>query len=73
MARAAELRSRGQRIAHLRDARAVEIEALVIRAGVLVIGADDVAPGAVRQGARDVVLQAVVGPVEVPGEAPLKL
>jgi hypothetical protein len=30
--------------AHLRDARAVEIDAVVVGARVLVIGADDVAP-----------------------------
>jgi hypothetical protein len=41
-------------VADLRDAGAVEIEALVVRAGVLVIGADDVAPAAVPQSARDV-------------------
>jgi hypothetical protein len=35
----------GQRIAHLGDTRAVQIETLVVRAGVLVVGADDVAPG----------------------------
>ncbi|MGH6917173.1 MAG: hypothetical protein ACREJ0_05655 [Geminicoccaceae bacterium] len=34
----------GQCIAHLRDTRAVEIEMLVARAGVLAVGADDVAP-----------------------------
>ena len=42
---------------------------LVVWAGVLVIGADDMAPAPVPQGARDVVLQPVVGPEEVPGEA----
>ena len=40
----AELRAIGQRTAHLRDARAVQIEALVVGAGILVVGADDVAP-----------------------------
>jgi hypothetical protein len=35
----------GYRIAHLSDARAGEIEALVVGAGVLVVGADDVAQG----------------------------
>jgi hypothetical protein len=35
----------GERIAHLRDAGAVEVEALVVGAGILVIGADDVAQG----------------------------
>jgi len=60
----------GQRIAHLRDTRAVQIETLVVRAGVLVVGADDIAPGPVSERARDVVLQAVLGPEEVPGEAP---
>jgi hypothetical protein len=30
----------GQRIAHLRNTSAVQIEALVVRAGVLVVGAD---------------------------------
>jgi hypothetical protein len=37
----------GQRVAHLSDASAVQAEALVVGAGVLVIGADDVAPAAV--------------------------
>jgi hypothetical protein len=59
----------GQRVAHLRDTGSVQIEALVVGARVLVIGADDVAPGAIPQGARDVVLQPVVGPEQVPGEA----
>jgi hypothetical protein len=59
----------GQRIAHLSDARAVEIKTLVAGAGVLVVGADDVPPAAVPERARDVVLQPVVGPEEVPGEA----
>jgi hypothetical protein len=52
----------GERIAHLRDPGAVEVEALVVRLGVLVVGADDVAPGSVPEGAGDVVLQPVVGP-----------
>jgi hypothetical protein len=56
----------GLRIAHLRHARAVQIETLVVRAGVLVVGADDIAPAAVPEGAGDVVLQPVVGPEEVP-------
>jgi hypothetical protein len=51
----------GQRIAHLRDARAVEIEALAVGAGILVVGADDVAPGPVPERSRDVVLQPAVG------------
>ena len=63
----------GQRIAHLSHARAIEIETLVAGAGVLVIGADDVAPAPVPEGARDVVLQLVVGPEEVPGEAATKI
>jgi hypothetical protein len=67
MPRAAEIDGEG--IAHLRDARAVEVEALVVRAGVLVVGADDVTPAAVPERAGDVVLQPVVGAVEVPGEA----
>jgi hypothetical protein len=66
MPRAAELRS----IAHLRDTGAVEIEPLVVGAGVLVGGADDAIPGPVPERARDVVLQAVVRPEEIPGEAP---
>ena len=53
------------RIAHLRDAGAVEIETQVVGAGILVIGADDVAPAAVPERAPDVMLQPVVGPVEV--------
>jgi hypothetical protein len=44
-------------------------KALVVRAGILVVGADDVAPGPVPEGARDVVLEPVVGPEEKPGEA----
>jgi hypothetical protein len=58
-----------QRVAHLRDADAVEIKALVVGARVLVVGADDVAPGPAPERARDVVLQPVVGSVEIPGEA----
>jgi hypothetical protein len=58
-------------LARLRDARAVQIEELVAGACVLIVGADDVAPAAVPQRARDVVLQSAVGPVEIPGEAPL--
>ena len=47
----------GLGIAHLRDARAVEIETLVVGAGVLVVGAGVIlAPGAVPERARDVVL-----------------
>jgi hypothetical protein len=56
----------GLRIAHLRDGRAVEVEALVVRAGVLVIGADDIAPAALPEGARDVVLQPGIGAAEEP-------
>jgi hypothetical protein len=52
----------GHRAAHLRDARAVQVEALVVGAGVLVVGADDVAPGPVPERARDVVLQRLSGP-----------
>jgi hypothetical protein len=59
----------GQPIAQLRDAGAVDIEPLAIGAGVLVVGADDVAPGAIPERARDVVLQPVVGAEEVPREA----
>ena len=59
----------GLDIAHLSHASAVEIEALVVRACILVVGADDVAPGPVPEGTRDVVLQPVVGPERVPGEA----
>jgi len=47
-----------QRVAHLRDARADEIEALIVGAGVLIGGVGDVALVAVPEGARDVVLQA---------------
>jgi hypothetical protein len=43
----------GLRIAHLRHARAVQIETLVVRAGVLVVGADDIAPAAVPERTRD--------------------
>jgi hypothetical protein len=43
MPRAAALIFDGQRIAHLRDARAVKIEPLVVGPGVLVVDADDVA------------------------------
>ena len=59
----------GQRIAHLVDTGAVQIEALVVGARVLVVGADDIAPGTIPQGAGDVVLQPVVGPEQVPGES----
>jgi hypothetical protein len=61
-------RDRG-RLARLSNARAVEIEALGVRACVLVVGADDVAPAPVPEGPRDVVLQPSVGPVEISGEA----
>jgi Transposase DDE domain group 1 len=40
-----------------------------LRARVFVIGADDIAPAAVPERTGDIVLQPVVGPVEVPGEA----
>jgi hypothetical protein len=53
--RGAELRSMG--IAHLRDARTVEIETLVGRAGVLVAGADDIAQAPFSRRARDIWLQ----------------
>jgi hypothetical protein len=43
MPKAAALIFDGQRIAHLRDARAVKIEPLVVGPGVLVVDADDVA------------------------------
>jgi hypothetical protein len=49
--------------------RAVQIETLVVGPGVLVVGADDVAPIAVPERARDVVLQPVFGSEQVPGEA----
>jgi hypothetical protein len=68
MPRAAELRSNGERVTHLRDTDAVKIEVLVVSTGVLVVGADDVTPAAVPEGARDVVLQPVVRPEQVPGE-----
>jgi hypothetical protein len=42
----------GQGIAHLRDTRAIQVEALVVRAGVLLIGVTDVAP--VPEGAANV-------------------
>jgi hypothetical protein len=35
----------GQRIAHLRDPGAVQMETLVVGARILVLGADDAAPG----------------------------
>jgi hypothetical protein len=53
----------------LRDTGVVEIEALVVGTDVLVVDADDVASAAVPEGARAGVLQPVVGPEEVPGEA----
>jgi hypothetical protein len=56
----------GERIAHLRDAGAVEVEALVVGAGIFVIGADDVAPAAVPERAGGVVLQRVVRAEQVP-------
>ncbi len=59
----------GSGIAHLRDTGAVQIEALIIGAGVLVVGADDVAPAAVPERAGDIVLEPAVGPEQVPGEA----
>jgi hypothetical protein len=37
----------GERVAHLCDTGAVQIETLVVRAGVLVVGADVIAPGPV--------------------------
>jgi hypothetical protein len=39
----------GQRIDHLRDPGAVQIETLVVGPSVLVVGADDVAPGPVSE------------------------
>jgi predicted transcriptional regulator len=44
----------GLRVAHLRDTGAVQIETLVVGARVLVVGADDVAPGPVPECARDI-------------------
>jgi len=58
----------GLRVAHLRDTGAIEIETLVVGAGVLVIGPDNIAPTPIAEGACDVVLQPVVGAEEVPGE-----
>jgi hypothetical protein len=55
----------GQGTAHLRDTRAVQIETLVVGARVLVVGANDVAPGPVPERAGDIVLQPVVGPEQV--------
>jgi hypothetical protein len=63
----------GERIAHLRDPGAVEIEALVVGARVSIVGANDVAPAAVPERARDVVLQPVLRPEQVPGEAATKI
>jgi hypothetical protein len=40
---AAEVEIDGQWVAHLRDARAVQIETLVVGAGILVVGSGDVA------------------------------
>jgi hypothetical protein len=46
----------GLGIAHLGDTGAVQIETLVVGAGVLVVGADDMAPAPVPEGAGDVIL-----------------
>jgi hypothetical protein len=52
---------------------AVQIETLVVGARVLVVGADDVAPGAVPERAHDVVLQPVVRAEEYQEKPPIKL
>jgi hypothetical protein len=63
----------GQRIAHLRDPRAVEIEALVVRAGVLVVGADDVAPPPIPSVPAMSYCSRLSGPKRYQEKPPLKL